>query len=216
MRKNTIGAFVQLSDISRLSAASWRSSPITFADFNSVAFGAGATADNVNSAAFGNGATVTRANQQIFGTATNTYTMAGIASADSKAAQGAPTHLVTSNAGGDLAAYTFSELGLASSGDLASINSRLGQVDGRLDALDERSDKAVQGVAMAFALAGSPSLAEHETFAISGNWGGYQGKSGMAFGAALKLDPHIQLNGGMAYGMNDGTVGGRAGVRLGW
>lgn len=186
------------------------------ASANSVAVGADSSASFSNSAAFGNNAVATRANQQMFGTGSSTYTMAGITSSDSKATQGGSTHLVTSNAGGDLAAYTFSELGLASSDDLASINARLGQVDQRLDGLDERSDKALQGVAMAFALAGSPSLAEHETFAISGNWGGYQGKSGMAFGAALKLDPHIQLNGGMAYGMNDGTVGGRAGVRLGW
>lgn len=186
------------------------------ASANSVAVGADASAAQSNSAAFGNNAVATRANQQMFGTGASTYTMAGIASPDSKAALGAPTHLVTSNADGDLAAYTFSELGLASSGDLASINARLGQVDSRLDGLDEKSDKALQGVAMAFALAGSPSLAEHETFAISGNWGGYQGASGVAFGAALKLDRHIQLNGGMAYGMNEGTVGGRAGVRLGW
>jgi hypothetical protein len=175
---------------------------------NSVAVGAGATASYLNSAAFGNGATVTRDNQQAFGTATNTFTTAGITSAASKTAQGAPTHLVTSNTGGDLAAYTFSELGIASSSDLAGINSRL-------EGVDQKSDKALQGVAMAFAMAGTPALSPNETFAISGNWGGYEGKSGVAFGAALKLNSNTQLNGGVAYGVDDGTVGGRAGVRVG-
>lgn len=183
---------------------------------NSVAIGADASALYPNSAAFGNGATATRANQQVFGTATNTYTMTGIASTSSKTAQGTATHLVTSNASGDLAAHTFSELGLASSGDLAGINSRLEGVDRRLDGADQKSDKALQGVAMAFAMAGAPTLSPNETFAVSGNWGGYEGKSGVAFGAALKLDTNTQLTAGVGYGVNEGTVGGRAGVRIGW
>ena len=183
---------------------------------NSVAIGADASAIYPNSAAFGNGATTTRNDQQAFGTATNTYTMVGIASASSKTAQGTATHLVTSNASGDLAAYTFSELGLASSTELAGMNSRLDGVDRRLDGLDHKSDKALQGVAMAFAMAGTPALLPHETFAISGNWGSYEGKSGVAFGAALKVDGNTQLTGGIGYGVNDGTVGGRAGVRVGW
>ena len=62
------------------------------------------------------GATTTRADQVMLGTASDTYTMAGITSGASKAAQGAPTHLVTSNASGDLAAYSYSELGLAQPG----------------------------------------------------------------------------------------------------
>jgi hypothetical protein len=48
------------------------------------------------------------------------------------------------------------------------------------------------------------------------HWGGYEGKSGVSVGAAVKLDSNVQLNGGVAYGVNDGSVGGRAGVRVGW
>jgi hypothetical protein len=183
---------------------------------NSVAVGAGATASYLNSAAFGNGATVTRDNQQAFGTASNTYTMAGIGSTASKTAQGSATHLVTSNASGDLAAYTFSELGIASSSDLAGINSRLDGVDHRIDGVALKSDKALQGVAMAFAMAGAPALLPNQTFALSGNWGGYEGKNGVSVGGALKLGSNVQLNGGVAYGVNEGTVGGRAGVSVGW
>jgi hypothetical protein len=39
----------------------------------------------------------------MMGTVSTTYTTPGITSAASKAAQGSPTHIVTSNAGGDLA-----------------------------------------------------------------------------------------------------------------
>jgi hypothetical protein len=84
---------------------------------NSSAFGAGATvlAGHTNSTAIGAGATTTRANQVMVGTSGTTYTTPGITSNASKAAQGSPTHIVTSNAGGDLAAYTPSELGIATS-----------------------------------------------------------------------------------------------------
>jgi YadA head domain repeat (2 copies) len=87
------------------------------------AFGTGATvlATHTNSTALGTGATTTRANQVMMGTSDTTYTMAGVASNDSKTAQGAPTHLVTSNSAGDLAAYTFAELGFASPADLTAI-----------------------------------------------------------------------------------------------
>ena len=82
---------------------------------------ADADAAFANSAAFGNGATATRANQQVFGTVSNTYTMSGLTSNASKQTQGSPTHLVTSNSSGDLAAFTVSQLGLASTGDISEL-----------------------------------------------------------------------------------------------
>ncbi len=159
-----------------------------------------------NAAAFGNGATATRANQQVFGTTSNTYTMPGLTSSASKSAQGSPTHLVTSNAAGDLAAYTPSELGLATTGDLNAINTRISRT----------SDRAFTGVAMAFAMAGSPTLLDGEKFAMTGNWGTFEGQNGLAMNAALKLASHVQLNGGVAYGLNEDIAGGRVGVRVGW
>jgi hypothetical protein len=54
---------------------------------NSAAIGSNAKATFDNSAAIGTGATTSRANQQSFGTAANTYTLAGITSGASKAAQ---------------------------------------------------------------------------------------------------------------------------------
>lgn len=97
---------------------------------NSIAIGPKATASDANSAAFGNGATATRADQQVFGVASNTYTMEGIPSDASKKAQGKPTHVVTSNAGGDLAAYTFAQLGVAAPGDVKKIKARIDELGG--------------------------------------------------------------------------------------
>jgi hypothetical protein len=187
---------------------------------NGSAYGAGATvgAGHTNAAAFGAGATTTRANQQSFGTASNTYTMAGITSSASKTAQGAPTHLVTANASGDLAAHTFAELGLVTSGDLSNFATQgdLNIINNRLNALSGRTDKALSGVAMAFAMAGVPELSPGERFALMGNWATFQGENGLAMNAALRLATNVQLNGGVAWGLNEDVAGGRVGVRVGW
>ncbi len=82
--------------------------------------------------------------------------------------------------------------------------------------MSNRTDKALEGVAMAFAMAGTPTLLQSETFAMSGNWGTYQGENGLAMNAAVRLAKNVQLNGGVAWGLNNETAGGRVGVRVGW
>jgi len=176
---------------------------------NSVAVGGNASATFSNSAAFGNGATATRTNQQVFGTATNTYTMTGIASAASKAAQSGPTQIVTSDASGNLATASLAELGLASNGDITAINARL-------DDLDRRSSKAFTGVAMAFAMAGVPTLLPNENFAATINYGTFQGAHGFAINTAARLTHNMQLTAGFGYGADERIAGGRLGMRVGW
>lgn len=175
----------------------------------SAAFGNAASATFANSAAFGNGATATRANQQVFGTSVNTYTLAGVASSASRAAQSGQTQFVTTDAGGNLAAASAADLGLATTGDLAAINARLND-------LDSRTSKALTGVAMAFAMAGVPNLMPNERFAVTANFGTYEGRNGTAFNAAVRISEQAQLTGGVAVGINDSVVGGRVGLRLGW
>ncbi|MEL6862415.1 MAG: hypothetical protein AAGL11_11300 [Pseudomonadota bacterium] len=75
----------------------------TAAGVGAVSIGADATAGFDNSVAIGQGAATTRANQISVGTATNTVTVAGITSAESRAAQSGPLELVTSDANGNLA-----------------------------------------------------------------------------------------------------------------
>jgi autotransporter adhesin len=189
---------------------------VTVAGANAVAIGNGASAGFDNSVAIGNGAIATRANQQAFGTAGNTYTMPGITSAASRSAQSGPTQIVTSDAGGNLATTTLAGLGLASMGDINAINSQLAGINARLDDLTARSNKANTGVAMAFAMAGVPTLMPNESFAITMNWGTFQSANGLALNAAVRLDNHVQVNAGFGYGADQNLVGGRVGLRLGW
>jgi hypothetical protein len=174
-----------------------------------TAVGASSRAQFANSAAFGADATTTRANQQVFGTAANTYTMAGIASAASAAAQTGPRQIVTSDAAGNLATSSLAGLGLASAGDIAGINSRL-------DDLSSRSGKAYAGIAMAFAMAGAPTVLPNETFVTTLNWGTFQGSHGFAVSSAYRIGTNMQLNGGIAMSPNQNLIAGRAGVRFGW
>lgn len=69
-----------------------------------VALGGGANAHHINSIAIGNGVATTADNQVRLGTETQTYTLTGIASASSSAAQtGAYRYMVTSDEFGNLA-----------------------------------------------------------------------------------------------------------------
>ncbi len=173
---------------------------------NSTAVGPNTTVAYKNAAAFGNGATATRANQQVFGTSSNTYTMPGLTSSASKAAQGSPTHIVTSNAAGDLAAYTPSELGIATKGDLAKV-----------------SDEKNSGVALAIAMQ-NPDLAGSERFGMAANWGAFENANalGMSLMGVLGHDfvsrgDRVALSGGFGVGFEtgngDSVYGGRVGLQ---
>jgi len=188
----------------------------TATGLNATAIGPGASATFANSSAIGAGATATAPNQMAFGTASNTYVAPGITSAASKAAQSGPLEIVTSDAGGHLATNTAAGLGLASLTDINAINSQIGGINTRLNDLDGRTTKALNGVSMAFAMGGTPWLLPTERFAVSMDWGTFQGTNAVALNAALRVGTNVQANGGLAYGANGGGAGGRAGVRLGW
>ena len=86
----------------------------------------------------------------------------------------------------------------------------------RINDLDGRTTKALNGVSMAFAMGGTPWLLPTERFAVSMDWGTFQGTNALALTAAVRLGTNVQANGGLAYGANGGGAGGRAGVRVGW
>jgi hypothetical protein len=157
---------------------------------NSTAIGQSASAGAANSAAFGQGATVTRADQQVFGTANNTYTMRGIASDASRAAQTGPVEIVTSDANGNLATDG-------------------GRVFDELDDLEE-------GVAMAMALPGVGFLPDGKAGAVNASFGAYKGAFAIAGSAAFKLTDNLQLDGGIAVGLDSGDFGGRGGITFAW
>lgn len=165
---------------------------------NSVAVGTSANASFANSAAFGNGATTTRANQQVFGTTANTYTIGGVTSAASKAAQSGPTQLVTSDTNGNLATTTLAGLGLASSADVAGMNAQLGTMNLRLNAIDNRLNDQMQeyrgGIALAMASARLSFDTRPGKISVSGGYGNFKGASGMAVGVGYALSTDMRVN----------------------
>src|SRR6185503_7765635 len=145
-----------------------------------------------------------------------TYTMPGITSAASRTAQSGPAQIVTADAGGNLATSTLAGLGIASTPDIAAINGELAALNSQVGDLYGRSSRAYSGVAMAFAMAGVPTLLPTEKFAASLNYGTFLGQSGLAVNAAARLSDNFPLTGGIGYGVNEKIAGGRVGLRVGW
>jgi hypothetical protein len=72
------------------------------------------------------------------------------------------------------------------------------------------------GVAMAFAMAGVPTLMPNERFAATMNWGNFQSANGLAVNAAMRISNNVQFNAGIGYGPDQNLVGSRVGLRVGW
>ena len=134
----------------------------------------------------------------MFGTDTSTYTAPGITSAASRAAQTGPREIVTTDAGSNLASDTLGGLGLATVDQLGRTN---------------------QGVAMAMALSGIPTILPTDTtYAIAANWGTFDGENAVSVGGSARLIDNVFINGGGAIGTGgrSGNAGGRAGVTFAW
>ena len=175
---------------------------------NSSALGNGAKATFANSTAIGNGATATRANQQMFGTASNTYTMAGINTAASRAAQAGPTSIVTSDTAGNLAARSFADLGLASQSDISGINGRLDALNGRINDVNR---EARGGIALALAASGLQFDTRPGKVSLSGGYGNFKGESGFAVGLGYAVSESMRFNAAFT-AVRQGDIGARVGA----
>ena len=116
----------------------------------------------------------------MFGTALSTYTMPGITSAASAAAQTGPTQIVTADAGGNLATTSVAGLGLATSSQINAINGELANLSDQVGAVK-------RGIAAtaAIAYAATPSGPGRTTFAINGSL--YDSTGGVGFSFAHRL-----------------------------
>jgi autotransporter adhesin len=175
---------------------------------NSSALGNGAQATFANSTAIGNGAAATRDNQQMFGTASNTYTMAGIATAASRAAQVGPTSIVTSDTAGNLAARSFADLGLASQSDISGINGRLDALNGRINDVNR---EARGGIALALAASGLQFDTRPGKVSLSGGYGNFKGESGFAVGLGYAVSESMRFNAAFT-AVRQGDIGARVGA----
>ena len=111
--------------------------------------------------------------------------MAGLNSAASKTAQVAPTHLVTANAGGDLASYTLSELGIVTTADLSGFATAgdVSRLQSQINRLGRRDKELTEGIATGASLA-QPILVPGQHFAMRAGWGGYDDANAVGLSAA--------------------------------
>ncbi len=175
----------------------------------STALGQGASATYANSTAVGQGVATTRANQVAIGSAKQTYTLAGIASADSRAAQQSRTYVVTSDALGNLATMDMNPWFDRLEGLEATLEARWKVTT---DAFDRQAD----GIALALALGGAQVLQADQRFSISANLGNFDGANAAGFGAIGRINNSISFNIGAGMGFRTGVVAGRAGVSMAW
>jgi autotransporter adhesin len=183
-----------------------------------TAIGQGSTATFANSTAIGQGATTTRANQVAVGTTANTYSLAGVTSAASLAAQTGPVSFVTTDAEGNLATSTFtpaSVIGLQS-----QVTSLQSQVTSLQTQVFDNKLEARTGTAIALAAGSMPALLPGRKFALSAGYGNYQGASAFGLGATALLyegkSYALVGNVGGAFGLERSLAGGRGAVSLQW
>jgi hypothetical protein len=114
----------------------------------------------------------------------------------------------------DAANKAYVDAGLA--GVSNQLDQALGALNTRIDDVSQRTTKATAGVAMAFAMAGVPTVLPNERVAFTMNYGNFQGQNGVAINGAVRLDNNFQLTAGVGYSANENLVGARAGLRVGW
>jgi hypothetical protein len=177
---------------------------------NAVAIGNSANAAHANSVAIGTNARTTRANQVALGTANSTYTMAGVASAASRAAQSGATQFVTTDSSGNLATSGYGP------NHIAALDGRVGNLETTVSQLQRDMRGAYQGTAIALALTGAV-LPEGKNFAVSTNFGTYRGETGFGASGVARITDNVFVSGGIGLGTSGQTnIAGRGGVTLAW
>lgn len=168
-----------------------------------IALGAGADAAHTNSIAIGAGVQTSRANQVVIGDASQTYSLAGIASAASRAQQVGDTRLVTSDANGNVATSLFSTQDMLNT--MSAVNGQAAQIaalDGRVTAVQT---EARQGIAAAIAMSAPAVPSAPGRMAWGMNVGHFNGAT--AFGGSLayrfETSMPLVLSGGYSYGGGD-------------
>jgi hypothetical protein len=174
-----------------------------------IALGLNTSATFANSTAIGGGAVTARVNQVAVGTAANTYTLAGVTSAASLAAQTGPTQVVTTDAFGNLAAASFTPQ------DISTLQSNVGVLQQNVSVLQTQMRQAFEGTAIAIALGGA-SLPADKRFAISTNWGNFRGQNAVGVAAQYRITDYAVANLGVGGGFAQGGIGSRAGVTFAW
>ena len=104
----------------------------------------------------------------------------------------------------------------------SNFSNTVGGFNNRIAQVEENSEKALQGVAVAMSMA-DPVLVGGNTFGMRFNYGHYEGQSALGI-SVLGILGHNLLGGGetiavggsVGLGLNRNDVGGRLGVQLSW
>lgn len=175
---------------------------------NSTALGHGTSAGQENATAIGNGATTSRADQMAFGTADNTYTMSGVTSTASRAAQTGPVEIVTSDAGGNLATASVEDL----IGDISRFATDVDITDLRR-LINGVQTESRQGIAAAMAMAQAPMPSAPGRTTWAANMAYYKGQWASGFAVAHRLPTAVPVSINAALSVNaNGVPGARAGI----
>jgi autotransporter adhesin len=184
---------------------------------DSIAIGRAAQASQDNAVAIGSGVATTRANQVAIGTSRQTYTLAGLPSAESAAAQSGATNFVTTDSSGNLAAANY---GPAS---LDALSTRIGNLEGSVTGLQIATERlqrdmrtSFQGTAIALSLAGAV-LPEGKNYAVSANFGAFHGESAFGASGIARISNNLFASAGIGMATSGrNNVGARGGVTMAW
>lgn len=167
---------------------------------DATAVGYGSKAAHEGSTAVGTGAATTRNNQVMIGTSSNTYTMPGISSAASRAAQTGATRVLTTDAAGNIA---------TSDVDLNRMSADISELRG---ATSELRKESRQGIAAAMAMTAAPTPSAPGKTAWATNVSSFKGEMATSFAVAHTFDTSypVTFNASLGY-----APGGSAGVRMG-
>ena len=173
-----------------------------------TAIGYGASAAQDGATAIGAGATTSRAGQMAFGTAGNTYSMSGVTSAASRAAQSGPVELVTADASGNLATVSMEDL----LSELVNVYEDV-DVTNLRRMINEVQTESRQGIAAAMAMAQAPMPSAPGRTTWAANMAVYKGQwaSGFAFAHRLPTNQPININAAISLNAS-GVPGARAGL----
>jgi hypothetical protein len=181
-----------------------------------VALGNASSATGDGSVAIGNGAIATRTGQVALGNSASTYTLSGVGSAASNAAQSGTLKLLTTDAAGNLGT---SALDIATLGGLPNRVNLLEQQTAALDArtvvLERHAVQANGGIATAMAMGGTMIVPDSDV-SVSFNLATYRGEQGFSGAAVVRLAPRVYVSGGIAGSTVKGSTGGRVGVAFGF
>jgi autotransporter adhesin len=145
----------------------------------------------------------------MLGTATATYTMPGLTSAASLAAQGGPVKFVTSDAAGNLAVSDISVPNITNiTNNITNLQANVAALQSQVSSLQsqvlENRAEARRGIAAAVAAASAPmpSAPGKTTWQIRGST--FVNEYGVGFGFAHRLDTAIPLSIVGGYGNGGG------------